>query len=125
MSYYDDQEPRRHRSHRKSRAPVYEEEVIETRNSRGAPRGQMDLIRRRDDSSDSIEEVRRDFGPGEYVQRRTTVRDKYAPEPYAPRARSVDRYDDDSYYDDRKGSRRSKRSTYSRYLIPKAHSNLS
>ena len=107
-SYYDDEAPRRHK-HRSSRRPVYEEEeVIESRSSR--PQRQMDLVRRpRDDSSSSVEEVRRDFAPGDgaNVYRRTTVRDKYA----APRARSVenDRYDD--RYDSRRseGGRRSGR----------------
>ena len=101
MSYYDD-EPRRHRSHREHRdsRPVYEEEVIEARRSRPKREPEhMELVRRRD-SDESVEEVRRDFPPGEgsYVQRRTTTRDKYA-----PRARSMDRrhrYDDDDEYDD-------------------------
>ena len=93
MSYYDDEQPRRHRSHRHSR-PVYEEEVIESRQTR--PRREpehMELVRRRD-SDDSVEEVRRDFLPGDgtYIQRKTTTRDRYP-----PRARSVDRR---SYYDD-------------------------
>ena len=94
-SYYDDEAPRRHKSHRQSRRPVYEEEeVIESRTSR--PQRQMDLVRRtRDDSSSSIEEVRRDFAPGEgaYVKRRTVVRDKYPP----PRARSVEYDEYDNY----------------------------
>ena len=109
MSYYEDQDvPRRHRSHRKSRRgpTTYEEEqVIESRN--GRPSRQMDLIRRpRDDSTSSIEEVRRDYipGGGEYVQRRTTTRDKYA-----PRARSADRYSDDYYHEEKRSSRRDKR----------------
>lgn len=96
--YYDDDEPRR-RSTRSRRQPVYEEEIIEKRSTR--PRQQMEMVRRRDDSSDSVEEVRRDFPPGDgvYVKRRTTTRDKYA----APRARSVGR---DSYYENynRRGS---------------------
>ena len=107
-SYYDDDPPRRHRSHRQSRRPVYEEEeVIETRSSR--PQRQMDLVRRpRDDSTSSVEEVRRDFPPGDgaNVYRRTTVRDKYG----APRARSVEHsYNDDRYADSRRseGGRRS------------------
>lgn len=78
--YYE--EPKR-RSHR-SKRPVYQEEVVESRTGRSG-RG-TDLVRRRD-SSDSIEEVRRDFPPeNAYIQRRYTARDKYA-----PRTRSVDR----------------------------------
>jgi len=98
--YYDADSPRRHKHH-SHRAPVYQEEIIESRTSR--PQRQMDLVRRpRDDSASSIEEVRRDFAPGDgYVQRRTIVRDKYPP----TRARSVDNND---YYDDySRGSRRS------------------
>jgi hypothetical protein len=104
-NYYDDEAPRRHKSHR-SRRPVYEEEVVEQRTSR--PARQMDLVRRpRDESTSSVEDIRRDFAPGDgtYVQRRKVVREKYAP----PRARSVEH---DSYYDDRSrdgGSRRSRR----------------
>lgn len=94
-SYYDEDPPRKHRAHR--RRPVYEEEeIIESRSAR--PQRQMDLVRRRDESTSSVEEVRRDFAPpGEAtkVYRRTTTRDKYS----APRTRSVeyDRYNDDDY----------------------------
>jgi hypothetical protein len=102
-SYYDADAPRRHKTHRSHRAPVYqEEEIVESRTSR--PQRQMELVRRpRDDSTSSIEEVRRDFPPGDgaYIKRRTVVRDKYPP----ARARSVD---NDSYYDDySRGNRRS------------------
>ncbi|MCJ1485110.1 hypothetical protein MMC06_005283 [Schaereria dolodes] len=113
MSYasYDQEVPRRHRSHRERRSrPVYEEEeIIESRHGppRGAPR-QMSLIRR-EDSDESVEEVRRDFPPpndGTYVKRRTTVRDKYV----APRTRSVDHSYREDYHDDRKrGGRREER----------------
>ena len=108
MSYYEDEQPRRHRSHRHSR-PVYEEEQ---RSYRPKPPPQhMELIRRRD-SDESVEEVRRDFPPGDgtYIQRKTTTRDRY------PRARSVDRhsyYEADYYEDPRRSdprvSRRSRR----------------
>ena len=95
--YYDDEPPRRHRTHRESRRPVYEEEeVIQSHTRNGRPTRQMDLIRRpRDDSASSIEEVSRDFPPGggAYVKRRTTTRDAYPP----ARARSADR---SRYYDD-------------------------
>ena len=102
-SYYDDETPRR-RSHRKSR-PVYEEEIIERRSTKPKDSGQMQLVRRRD-SEDSVEEVRRDFPPGDgtYIQRRTTTRDRYG-----HRRRSADYdYDDaDQYESRRSGPRRS------------------
>lgn len=102
MSYeYDQQETHRRRKSERSRRdrPVYEEEeIIETRG--GPPRGgrTMDLARRSRDDSDSIEEIQREFPPGEgaYVQRRTTVRDKYASAPR--RARSIDRGYEEDYY---------------------------
>lgn len=101
-SYYEDETPRR-RSHRKSR-PVYEEEIVERRTTKqpreaNAQQYNTEIVRRRD-SDESVEEVRRDFPPGDgtYIQRRTTTRDRHA-----PRRRSAD-YD---YYDDsRKGGER-------------------
>lgn len=99
---YEDQ-PRRQKSHR-SRRPVYEEEIIEQRTTRPARQMPMDLVRRRDDSSDSVEEVARDFPPGGGYQRRSkTYHDSYPP----PRARSIGRKThsyNDYYYED---SRRS------------------
>ena len=75
MSYYDDDPPRRHkpgrdRDSRRNR-PVYEEEeIIEKR--RGPLRQDVqthrELVRRQD--SDDIEEVQRDFPPGEGLGRR-------------------------------------------------------
>ena len=90
MSYYDDEEPRRHKSRR--HRPTYEEEVIETRtgrNNRNINRHTEIIPRPRDSSMSSVEEVQRDYlpGGGEYVRRKTTVKDKYG------RARSVDRSD--------------------------------
>ena len=107
MSYYDDgpDPPRRHRSGRDRRSrPVYEEEeVIEKR--RGPPRQEVtthrELIRRQD--SDDIEEVQRDFPPGEgFYGRRGPYRDPYPPR----RARSDGRRDRD--YDAYGGGRRSR-----------------
>ena len=106
MSYYDDNDaPRRHRSgrdrdSRRSR-PVYEEEeIIEKR--RGPPRQEVqthrELIRRQD--SDDIEEVQRDFPPGEGFGRRGAYRDPYPPR----RTRSDGRRDRD--YDGYGGGRR-------------------
>lgn len=70
----------------------------------------MDLVqRRRDDSVSSVEEIQRDFAPGDggYIRKKTTVRQGVRP---ARRARSAGRYDD-GYYDDRRSdySRRSRR----------------
>ncbi|KAL8688364.1 MAG: hypothetical protein Q9224_004901 [Gallowayella concinna] len=66
MSHYDDDPPRRRKSHRRDRdRPAYEEEVYESRGARGTGVRQNALVRRaRDDDSDSIEEVQRDFPPG-------------------------------------------------------------
>ncbi|KAL8736206.1 MAG: hypothetical protein Q9166_000361 [cf. Caloplaca sp. 2 TL-2023] len=67
MSYYDDDPPRRRKSHRNRDRdrPTYDDEVYESRGSRGAGTRQNALVRRsRDDDSDSIEEVHRDFPPG-------------------------------------------------------------
>ncbi len=109
--YYEDDEPRRHRSHRTSRRPVYEEEVVESRGAR--PTRGMDLVRRRD-SDESSEEIRREYPPGEggYVQSRRYTRDKYAPAP--ARARSAGRhhggggFHDDRSDDDGRDRRRRK-----------------
>ena len=55
----------------------------------------MDLIRHREDS---VEEVERDFAPGDgYVQRRSTRR---------ARSDGRGRYEEDDYYDDRRRSAR-------------------
>lgn len=95
MSHYDDDPPRRRKSHRTrdQDRPVYEEEVYESRGSRGAGVRQKALVRRsRDDSSDSVEEVQRDFPPGggAYVkshrQRRAKSAD-YGDDYYEPRRR--------------------------------------
>ncbi|KIW85709.1 hypothetical protein Z517_01101 [Fonsecaea pedrosoi CBS 271.37] len=91
MSYYDDDRPRRQKSTReRSRRDDYEDTIYDTstRDTR--------IVKRRDDSVDSIEEVSRDFAPGDRgtVYRETTVR-KSGHRPV--RARSSD----DRYYDDR------------------------
>lgn len=68
MSHYDDDPPRRRKSRRdrdRDRPPAYEEDVYESRGSRGGAARQKALVRRsRDDDSDSVEEVHRDFPPG-------------------------------------------------------------
>ncbi|OAP60723.1 hypothetical protein AYL99_05725 [Fonsecaea erecta] len=91
MSYYDDDRPRRPKSTReRSRRDDYEDTVYDT-NTRDTR-----IVKRRDDSVDSIEEVSRDFAPGDRgaIYRETTVR-KSGHRPI--RARSTD----DRYYDDR------------------------
>ncbi|KAI4164086.1 MAG: hypothetical protein LQ342_002322 [Letrouitia transgressa] len=100
MSYYDDDPPRRHKSHRHDR-PRYEEEVHESRNSRGGVR-QNALVRRPHDDSDSIEEVEREFPPGGGY--RTKQR-------HGRRTRSAD-YDDD-YYEPRRRRGGGRRRDYS------------
>lgn len=102
MSYtsYDTQD-RKHRSDRhrdrdsRRDRPIYkDEEIIEARTTQ-RPSRQMDLVRRREDS---VEEVEREFPPGDvYVQRRSTRR---------ARSDGRGRYDDDDYYDDRRRSKR-------------------
>ncbi|KAJ4511311.1 hypothetical protein HRR83_006551 [Exophiala dermatitidis] len=93
MSYYDDDRSRRPRSTReRSRrddyydGTVYDQDVRDTR-----------IVKRRDDSSSSVEEVSRDFAPGDRgaaLYRETTVR-RSGHRPI--RARSTD----DRWYDDR------------------------
>ncbi|KAL9593169.1 MAG: hypothetical protein Q9179_006053 [Wetmoreana sp. 5 TL-2023] len=108
MSYYDDDPPRRRKSHRRDRdrdrdRPVYEEEVYESRGSKGAGTRQNALVRRpRDDDSDSVEEVRRDFPPGG---------GGYARSHRQRRARSAG-YDDD-YYEPRRRRGGGRRRDYS------------
>ena len=110
MSYYDDGQdaPRRHRSARdrdsRRNRPVYEEEeIIEKR--RGPLRQEVqthrELVRRQD--SDDVEEVQREFPPGEgFSGRRGAYRDPYPPR----RARSDGRRDRD--YDAYGGGGRSR-----------------
>lgn len=67
------------------------------------------IVRRRDDSVSSVEEVTRDFPPGERgaIYRETTVR-KSGHRPVGSRSKSYE--DDYDYYDDRSSySRRSRR----------------
>ncbi|KAL8931975.1 MAG: hypothetical protein Q9211_006609 [Gyalolechia sp. 1 TL-2023] len=94
MSHYDDDPPRRRKSHRTRERdrPVYEEEVYESRGSRGAGARQKALVRRpRDDDSDSVEEVHRDFPPGggAYVKsrQRRAKSANYGDDYYEPRRR--------------------------------------
>ncbi|KAJ9236597.1 hypothetical protein DTO169E5_5588 [Paecilomyces variotii] len=105
MSYYYDD--RRYRSNRDRYRPTgYVEETYV--DSRGGDNGRMELVRRYDDSDDEvIEEVQRDFPPGEYsygIPRRsktTTIREGVR------RARSVggqDPYYGGGYY--RRGGHR-------------------
>ncbi|KAI9735240.1 MAG: hypothetical protein M1834_001830 [Cirrosporium novae-zelandiae] len=85
-SEYTDELPRRHRSHRSRR----DRDPVEYRE-----REQTQLIRRTRTDDDDVEEIPREFSPGErYVERSTRVRE---------RARSVDRGrygHDDRYYAD-------------------------
>lgn len=97
MSYetYDD---RNHRSdrHRRNRPAYREEEVIEARSGPRLSR-HTELVRRR---SDSVEEVEREFPPGDpYAQRRNTTNS-------TRRAHSDGRgrYED-GYYREKRGSK--------------------
>lgn len=102
-SYYEDDRPRRHRSTRERRRPAeFVEEVYESRGV--APRtDRLDLVRRRDSSVSSVEEVPRAFPPGDAYVRRRTVR-----ESGGRRARSADRgrHGDDYYREEYRDSRK-------------------
>ena len=99
MSYYDD-ERRRYKTKEKSRRD-YDDDGYDARDSKSTT-----MVRRsRDDSVSSVEEVTRDFPPGERggaYYRETTVR-KQGHRPVG-RARS---FSDDYYYDDRYDDRSS------------------
>jgi hypothetical protein len=116
MSYYEDDRGSRRQNGRggKTREADYQEGTYyssrggrddrdnrDTRDNR-----QTSLVRRRDDSVSSVEEIDRDFAPGSGYVRETTIR-KHGTRP--ARARSFsgrDRYDD---YDDRNSYAYSKR----------------
>jgi hypothetical protein len=93
MSYYDDDRSSRRQKSTRERprrddydGTVYDENVRDTR-----------IVKRRDDSASSVEEVSRDFAPGDRggaYYRETTVR-KSGHRPIRTRS------DDDRYYDDR------------------------
>ena len=109
MSYYDDG-PRRAKSGRsaKTRDDDYDDQYT----SRGGRHGEVretSLVRRRDDSVSSVEEIDRDFAPGNggYVKE-TTIRKhgvkSARARSYNGRDRYDDRYDDrDSYAESRRG----------------------
>jgi len=96
MSYYDDDRSRRAKSTReRSSRDSYDDTVYESRDSGR----QTSIVPRRDDSTSSVEEVSRDFPPGDRdgaYYRETTVR-KSGRRPVG-RSRS---FGDDRYYDDR------------------------
>jgi hypothetical protein len=122
MSYYGDSRYRAKRD-KHSRPSGYVEETYVDSRGGGYGGRQMELVRRRDDSDDSVvEEVTRDFPPGEYYgyprrSRVTRVREG------ARRARSTGGpdpyYDDGGYYrrDDYR-PRRSRRHDERRELSP-------
>ncbi|KAL8854544.1 MAG: hypothetical protein Q9221_000579 [Calogaya cf. arnoldii] len=107
MSHYDDDPPRRRKSHRNRDRdrPTYEEEVYESRGSRGAGTRQNNALvkRSRDDDSDSIEEVHRDFPPGGGA---------YTKSRRQPRPRSYP-YDEDRYNEPRRRRGGGRRRDYS------------
>ena len=116
-SYYDDDRPRRSKSHRdKRRVAEYDDDdrpppVRETRTTR------MDLVRSpksrgspRSESLSSIEEVQRDFPPGSY-ERTTRIRKGVRPVRQRGPASRFD--DDESYFSDpRDRPRRTARRSY-------------
>jgi hypothetical protein len=106
-SRYDDDRRSRHKSTR-DRYDDYDDMSYDNRESKSTT-----LVRRRDDSVSSVEEVTREFPPGEgrAIYRETTVR-KSGHRPVGSRSKSYD-YEDSHYderYDDRSSySRRSHR----------------
>lgn len=102
MSRYDDDRRSRYKSSR-DRYDDYDDMAYDNRDAKSTT-----IVRRRDDSVSSVEEVTRDFPPGERgaVYRETTVR-KSGHRPAGGRSKS---YDDDDYYEDRYDDR----SSYSR-----------
>ncbi|KAI4129441.1 MAG: hypothetical protein LQ338_002222 [Usnochroma carphineum] len=105
MSYYDDDPPRRRKSRRDRDRdrPAYDDQAYDSRGPRGDAARQKALVRRsRDDDSDSVEEVQRDFPPGGRA---------YPKSRQQHRARSAG-YDDD-YYEPRRRHRGGRRRDYS------------
>jgi len=103
MSYYDKDPPRRQKTTRDRRRDDYDDGAYADRDNR-----QTTLVRRQDSNS-SVEEVTREFPPGDRgggYYRETTVRKKGV---RPARARSIDdgyyddRYDDRSYVSGRRG----------------------
>ena len=95
MSYYEDDRSRRTRTTRdRSRRDDYDDATVYDTNTRDTR-----IVKRRDDSVDSVEEISRDFAPGDRgaVYRETTVR-KSGHRPVRTRS-SDDRYYDDRYDD--------------------------
>lgn len=138
MSTYDTyeivDEPRRHKSHRhhhrdRSAEPRYQE-VRETYVS-GAPEPPYtsratELVRRREDSDLSVEEIQRPFPPpaGAYVESRTMVRDdRYGP---PARSRSADRGSQyGTYLGDPRDERVSRRKSVKEEIVEPRRRSLS
>jgi hypothetical protein len=111
-SYYDDDRGSRRQNGRGGRTRESEYQETSNYSSRGG-RGddrdarQTSLVRRRDDSVSSVEEIDREFAPGSGYVKETTVR-KHGARPARARSYSGrDRYNDD--YDDRTSYAPSKR----------------
>lgn len=107
MSRYDDDGGRR-RGTRERRKDDYDDMAYDTRDSKSTT-----LVRRRDDSADSIEEVTREFPPGERgaMYRETTVR-KQGHRPINKSRSFSDDYYDNRYDDRSSGRRRGEDATY-------------
>ena len=109
MSYYDDDRGSRRQNGRGTRTRESEYQDSNQYSSRGARDDrdvrQTSLVRRRDNSVSSVEEIDREFAPGSGYVRETTVR-KHGTRPARARSYSGrDRYDDDdrSYAQSRRG----------------------
>ena len=101
MSYYEDERVSRRKSTR-DRRDDYDDSRYDTKSSA--------IVRRRDDSASSVEEVTRDFPPGERgaIYRETTIRKQGHRPVNKARSFSDDYYRDDRY-DDRSSHGRSRR----------------
>ncbi|RMZ92407.1 hypothetical protein DV736_g337, partial [Chaetothyriales sp. CBS 134916] len=95
MSYYEDERVSRRRSSiRDRRRDDYDDSRYDDRDAKSSA-----IVRRRDDSPSSVEEVARDFPPGDRgaVYRETTVRKQG----HRPVTKAQSFSNDDYYYDDR------------------------
>ena len=98
MSYYEDERVSRRKSTRDRRRDDYDDTAYDNRDSKSSA-----IVRRRDDSVSSVEEVTRDFPPGERggaYYRETTVR-KQGHRPVNKSRSFSDDYRHDDRYEDR------------------------
>lgn len=107
MSRYDDERPRRHKSHRERR-PQYSSDEDDYSPPRRAKPTSKDLVRSpRSLSVSSVEEVERDFPPGEKRYQRTTkIRKGVRSSSRQPKSRRYYEEEEAYYSDPRAGARK-------------------